>query len=242
MFLQHPKTPQASEARLDLRTIVTGVLVPIGVGLIATQVDLRRALLIGGIAVVAMVIGLVPRLRERTRRWVARRADARLARVLMPTIRELFDRFGRLTYTDRNDNLHYVLTSGLGGSHSVFAQMKVTDQHLFHSWWYALNRRVQSSRATIDEAMAAVDELHTLINAYKRGCFDPVFDRPSTELLEVLDARVAVELESVRERFNSYLSRVEEVADRLSKQTTSAQPQIFFLERPKPLRAVVALK
>jgi len=234
------RAPGQADARLDLRTILTGVVVPIAVGLMATQVDPRRGAVLAVIALGAMVIGLVPQLLTRTRRWHAKRADARLARELMPTIKDLFNRFGNFTYADRGNTLHYVLTSELREARAIVDSLRVADQQLFHCWWNALNRRVQLSRTSIVEAMAAVDELHTLINAYKRGCFDPVFDRANGEFLSSLTPRVASELESVREAFNGYLSRFEEVTDRISSQTTTVQPQRFFIDRPKPLRAVLA--
>src|SRR5438067_1875400 len=91
MFVDQQKAPNAAETRLDVRTILTGIVVPIGVALIATQVDWRRGAALAAVAIAAMVLGAMPHLRDRSRRRVASRSDARLARAVMPTIKELVE-------------------------------------------------------------------------------------------------------------------------------------------------------
>jgi hypothetical protein len=227
---------ERSEARFDIRTLVTGVIVPITVGILATRVDDYRAWLLVGMGVVAVIASAVPHLTQRYMRWLARRSDTRLARKYYPRVQVLFARFGEFTASDRSGNLHFVLSSDLRSPPpGVVEALSIGDQHTFNSWWHTVNIRVQSARPTVDELVRSLGDLAALANAYKQCCFDPVFARPTTAFREALDPRACAELEAVREQFNSYLTQVQETIDQLGTDVRSVPPPRHWLQRPKPL-------
>jgi hypothetical protein len=229
----------AKHSRIDLRTAITGIGVPIVVALIATRLDLYRGALLVGLAIVAVIVGAVPHLFRRFRNWWDRRADDKTARQVAPQLRTLYERFGDFTRSDRSNNLHWVVAN-LRSPNGISMSVKLADQHIFYSWWHVLNRRVQANRKqSMQELLWSIEDLSALISAYKRESFDPLFDRAGPDVLARLDGRACAELTLVREAFNDYLSRVEELTELVAaKIRVGGQPR-FYVERPKPLQLIV---
>lgn len=231
------KAATAHESRFDAQAVFTTIVIPIASIVASTQVDPRSRLLLILMGIVAITYNGVPHGLRWGRRWIARRADARLAREIMPRIRTLFAGFGE--FVGENDGtLHYVVRRHLTATPpAVLEALKIGDQYTMNSWWFAVNARVQAGPASIEEAVRNMSDLSALMNTYKASCLDPVFERPTPDFLASLSSEARAELESARERYLAYRARVSDTADHLVKALRSLAMPRYYFQMPKPLRS-----
>jgi hypothetical protein len=236
MYLSQ-KPAAGAESRLDVQAILATVVVPIASVVASTQVDPRSRPLLIAIGIVAITYNGFPRAVRAWRRRIIRRADARLAREVMPKIRGIFARFGAFV-GEGDGTLHYVVRRYLPATPApVLDALKIGDQYTLNSWWSTLNARVQASQPSIEEAVRSVSDLSALMNTYKWSCLDAVYDRATPEFLASLTSEARAELESAREQYLAYWAVVNETSDQLVRGVKSVTVPRYHFQKPKPLRS-----
>jgi hypothetical protein len=220
---------------MDMPAFLATVVVPLATVIASTQVDPRTRPWLIALGIVAIFVSGAPSAIRASRMWMARRADARLARETMPKIRAVFARFGQFV-TEGDGNVHHVLRRFVPPPSVAMPHPAIGDQFIFNAWWSTINSRVQAGKPSIEEAVRSMGDLCALMNSYKSFCLDPVLERATPEFVQSLTAEARAELQVAREGYLAYRASVMDVAELLMKEARSVTAPGYYFQQPKPLR------
>lgn len=233
---------EAATTKLGVFDYAARLIVP-ALGIIAVIVGEVRGtptrLQLGLIAVVivSLALGFVPLLISGARAVEDRMKDRHVARLYLPQLRKLVDRFGDFVNGSRPDTLHYIADSFLCEGHGQkIAKLAMPNITAWSGRWASFSQRLARQKPDFTELHSFLLDFYDMVGSYDNLCVAAVFDRLPADLAAGMTPRAKSNLSSFQQRFERFLSDSEQLLKEISaaRSSLSDLPCAFAPVRPLP--------
>lgn len=232
----------SASRRVGIFDYATLLIVPV-LGIIAVIVGEIRDTPTGfqwamfGVVIVSLALGFVPLLIIGVSTVKDRMKDRRVARLYLPQLRKLVDRFGDFVNGGRPDTLHYIADSFLCEGHGAkVAKLAMPNMSAWSGRWSSFSQRLARQKPNCTELRSDLVDFYDMVGSYDNLCVGLVFDRLPAELAAAITPRAKSNLSSFQQRFERFLSDSEQLLKDISASRPSLNdiPRAFAPVRPLP--------
>jgi hypothetical protein len=194
-------------------------------------------ILLALVVAVFLSVGVVfyPSITVLVRTWRARKRAERLAREAFPDLRRFVRRFADFVDGRQNNTLHYMVQNDLcQGDGAILNKLALPDMGIWSGFRDFFANRMEQEAPTLSNLRRGMEEFHHLVGTYNNQCVTAIFERLPRELKADMPPRAKSNLNSLQQRFSSFLSDYQDFAKDLSESARALKdiPQYFALPKP----------